>query len=490
MARHRDTCLCNIVFSFFSTLANRQESSATFIVNRHCDIMYRFILEYCSSKTVIGTIGRRPDSTVSSSQVRSILQRGCKKKQHWHSAKETNVRPFSSSVHQTDENDDDEFSFLYSLPWQFLRAADSANFDEATHQRNDVLFESATGKPILTQTRSSQLSKHRRLSIDNYSVVDGNKCNILWSDGWMSSHDLSWLERQFHRWRGSQQEDRKLWSGMTEHFVRNSSDLSMSFQELIEEDGTGMSRALKALYEYGILLVTKTPMHDNGECVAALGAALSGGSVKDRPSTSILASYRAGGREIVLPFGTDGPLRTLYGRVWSTSSADQADGTSVADSAYSNDALPLHTDSSYLRDPPGLQIFTMVQTALVGGESVICDGFAVAEVLRTQNPDAFKVLSTTTRRYHSQDTLTGWHLEASGPVIQVRDNQIVGIRHNDLDRLPDIPPNDVTEPQEIDEFYDNLSRAHAAWDALLAQDKFRLVVKLQPGDTIVVANQV
>jgi hypothetical protein len=429
-------------------------------------------------------------TATSSNKSWPMLRSGYKKKLQGQSATKVIFKPFSS-VHQTDENDDDELSFLFHLPWQFLRSADSANFDESTYQRNDVLYDSGTGKPILTPPRSSLCSNQKsRLSIDDYSVVDGNTCNILWSDGWMSSHDLSWLERHFHRWRGSQPEQRKLWSGMSEHHVRTSADLSMSFQELIGVDGSGMSRALKTLYEFGFLLVTRTPMDDNGAGVAALGASLSGGSVKDHPSTSILANYRAGGEETVLPSGTDGPLRTLYGRVWSTSSADQADGTSIADSAYSNDALPLHTDSTYLRDPPGLQIFTMVQAAVVGGESVVCDGFAIAEVLRATNPDAFQILSTTDRLYHSIDTVTGWNLEASGPVIKVQDGRVVGIRHNDLDRLPDIPPSDVIEPQDVDDFYVNLSRAHAAWDALLAQDKFRLVIKLQPGDTIVVANQV
>eukprot|EP00539_Tryblionella_compressa_P008749 CAMPEP_0178790086 /NCGR_PEP_ID=MMETSP0745-20121128/7247_1 /TAXON_ID=913974 /ORGANISM="Nitzschia punctata, Strain CCMP561" /LENGTH=171 /DNA_ID=CAMNT_0020448073 /DNA_START=108 /DNA_END=623 /DNA_ORIENTATION=+ len=130
----------------------------------------------------------------------------------------------------------------------------------------------------------------------------------------------------------------------------------------------------------------------------------------------------------------------------------------------------------------------MVQPALEGGESVFGDGFAVASALRESNPSAFEVLSTVIRTYHSQDPVTGWHLKASGPVIQVQHGRIVGIRHNDLDRLPDLPPGNLTEPKEIDVFYKELEDAHMAWDALLAQDTHRLVIKLQPGDTMVVAN--
>ena len=54
---------------------------------------------------------------------------------------------------------------------------------------------------------------------------------------------------------------------------------------------------------------------------------------------------------------------------------------------------------TYHRDPPGLQIFTMVQPAIEGGESVFVDGFAVAEELQSTDPaDAFHVLSNTVRR--------------------------------------------------------------------------------------------
>jgi alpha-ketoglutarate-dependent taurine dioxygenase len=171
-------------------------------------------------------------------------------------------------------------------------------------------------------------------------------------------------------------------------------------------------------------------------------------------------------------------------------SGGQPEGTSIADSAYGIEGLPLHTDMTYHRDPPGLQIFTMVQPAGEGGgESIFCDGFAAAEHLRKMNPEAFATLSETTRRYRCVDEETGWHLEASGPVISVHNGTVVGIRHNDLDRLTDLPPPEATG-EEIDKFYDRLQAAHEAWDSILCQDDFRLVVALQPGETMVVANQV
>jgi hypothetical protein len=132
----------------------------------------------------------------------------------------------------------------------------------------------------------------------------------------------------------------------------------------------------------------------------------------------------------------------------------------------------------------------MVHPAMQGGESIIADGFAVANELRKTDPGAFAVLSQSVRRYRCIDQATGWNLQACGPVISVRNGKINSIRHNDLDRLPDLPPSGILKPDDIDAFYKSLQMSHAAWDKLLAQDKFRLVIKLQPGETMVVANQV
>eukprot|EP00980_Cylindrotheca_fusiformis_P028423 scaffold22599_cov139-Cylindrotheca_fusiformis.AAC.14 len=377
---------------------------------------------------------------------------------------------------------DDLKQILKSLPWQYLRASDPSNYDNSTYQRTDVSFDVNNGKPIIENREP------KAYTIDNISV-DNDTYHVKWSDGRASSYPTASIQNQVDRWKQRYPENRIPWSGLTEEKVRESSSLSIPFSKLISNPG--MKRAITTLYEYGILLVTETPVSDGGAGIAALGAALGGGSVKELRSNSVLKNYMEGGSEIMLPHGTDGPLRTLYGTVWSTISGGQADGASVADSAYGNDGLPLHTDMTYMRDPPGLQIFTMVEPAIEGGDSIFADGLALATSLREKDPEAFHVLSTAIRRYSCRDPVTGWQLEASGPVIQISsDNQIVGIRHNDLDRLPDLPPSTISAETDIDDFYAALERAHTAWDSLISQDKFRLVMKLQPGDTMIVANQV
>ena len=163
---------------------------------------------------------------------------------------------------------------------------------------------------------------------------------------------------------------------------------------------------------------------------------------------------------------------------------------------------------NYISNPPGVQIFLMVQPATAGksnqestkitahkGQSVYLDGFAAAERLRIENPDAFHLLASTERRYRCIDDEEGWHLEACGPVINALPREhgwgpVTSIRHNDLDRLPDLPPYSISDDEsKYIKFYDELKNAHEAWDNILRRDEMRLVIDLKCGDCVLVSNQ-
>ena len=134
------------------------------------------------------------------------------------------------------------------------------------------------------------------------------------------------------------------------------------------------------------------------------------------------------------------------------------------------------------------------------GQSVYLDGFAAAQQLLLENPDAFHLLATTPRRYRCIDDEEGWPLEATRPLIETIPSgknewgPVKSIRHNDLDRLPDLPPYPTTmdtaeNNNHNDDFYRKLQAAHEAWDDILRRDSMRLVIELQPGDCVLVANQ-
>lgn len=398
--------------------------------------------------------------------------------------------PRTKSFHKTarefsHDSKDAKIALVKKLPVPFLLSLDSKHYDSLTHQRLDIEFDKNCGKMRnRSTTENHQIHRHDVISIRDVLLNrDSQTYQINWSDGTHSIYAVQTISEALMRQNYDPSVNQVLWTGYTEDTVRQSTEISISFNDLLED--SGMEASIQALYKYGILLVTQTPVNDGGEAVAALGAALSGGSRKNE--TSLVSHYKDGRKSLVLSHGTDGPLRTLYGTVWSTTTAGQAGGASVADSSYGHEALPLHTDMTYMRDPPGLQIFTMKQPAVSGGESVFGDGFAAAELLKIEDPEAYRILSSVVRRYRSIDDETGWHLEAEAPIITLRNDHVVAIRHNDLDRLPDLPssPNFSSE----NEFYSSLRMAHEKWDRILSSDEVRLVMKLKVGDTMVVANQ-
>ena len=444
----------------------------------------------------------------------------------------------------------DENAPINKIPGRFLRLSDKSYLDSSTLQRIDVVFDKTNGKPI--QYESKQTLGSRTDIVKNVSFEDtSERYKVEWNDGHVTYLDSHWIDVQLKRrhvtgqsskasieGNGSINNDlcpttsRMPWTNMTEKEIRSEAQnhkMRFDFKDLLSDDDSILQKAIKSLFQYGIIFVTSTPTSDNGSGVAALASAMSGPSNKSSPETTLMAHYldfkkrnqncgnerKQTNASTILERGTDGPQRTMYGNVWYTNASSMVDGTSTADSAYGNEALPLHTDFTYSRDPPGLQIFTMISPAIQGGESIFADGLAIAEYMRKNHYNEFDTLCRVRRRYRSIDKEHGWHLEGSGPVIEAIDmweglsrvpvndqpmrwGPVVGIRHNDLDKLPDLPPlinsnesvEDQKQQQEYDEqFYQELDQAHDVWNRLLGSDKFRLVVGLQAGDTAVVANQ-
>lgn len=420
-----------------------------------------------------------------------------------------------------------------SLPPYFLRQSDTTNYDTITHQRNDCLFDLQDGKPLIkTHTTFSRLCITKVMEVDNSIVVQ-------YSDGHESKFSKEWIELQIQRRSFRSKHDcavdlapnlpRIPWKNLNEEELRSTNQdvlRTISFDDLVLKSNernkyqksdtplNNIDTAIRILYQSGILLVTSTPIDDAGAGVAALASALSGAANKTSPHTSPLAHYQYCvankiNPRLILEQGTDGPQRTMYGNIWSTHSSEMAEGISIADSAYGNEALPLHNDMCYYRDPPGLQIFTMLSPADKGGESIFGDGLAIAECMRKNYPEEFDTLCSIPRRYRSLDRETGWYLEATGTVFKAVDRwqgsisenmksdvwnpcerwgPVLSIRHNDLDRLPDLPPPNLPD-ELVSEYYEKLERAHYSFDRLLGSDEFRLIVNLKPGDTVVVANQ-
>lgn len=104
----------------------------------------------------------------------------------------------------------------------------------------------------------------------------------------------------------------------------------------------------------------------------------------------------------------------------------------MQDSAYSAGYLHPHTDGTYCLDPPGAQILLCVEKNGTGGASILVDGFAVAEALKTHHPHDYATLcETAIEACYCGD---GVQLKAQHPVFREQHGRLTQVCFNNYDR--------------------------------------------------------
>eukprot|EP00798_Chlamydomonas_sp_ICE-L_P019986 gene19986-26700_t len=177
------------------------------------------------------------------------------------------------------------------------------------------------------------------------------------------------------------------------------------------------------------------------------------------------------------------PRPTMYsGDMWKT---EVRPVEKSQDTAYGSDALPSHTDGNYFEAAPGnyfeaasgnyfeaapgVQVFHATVAAKDGGGSILVDGFAVAQLLKTEQPAAHDWLLSNKTPYHYLDgaTYSDFH-------------------YNALDRAAFAAPPGVGNPVAW------LADAYAAVRALecaMASPELELHFTLQPGTVLAFDNR-
>ncbi|HXQ17605.1 MAG TPA: TauD/TfdA family dioxygenase [Caulobacteraceae bacterium] len=167
---------------------------------------------------------------------------------------------------------------------------------------------------------------------------------------------------------------------------------------------------------------------------------------------------------------------TNYGRLFDVRIEPQPGNL-----AYTDRALDLHTDNPY-RDPvPTLQLLHAITIDDAGGgETLFVDGFAHAEALRREAPDAFDLLARTPVRFtfraasgerwsHAAPVLT---LDANGAVEAVR------LNHRSLDLAPG-------DAAATDAWYD----AYLAFYRRIHSPEAAYGRRLSPGEVVIFDNR-
>ena len=164
---------------------------------------------------------------------------------------------------------------------------------------------------------------------------------------------------------------------------------------------------------------------------------------------------------------------TNYGRVFDVRVAVGA--ANLADTA-----LPLsaHTDNPYREPTPTLQLLHCLATEVDGGETMLVDGFAAVERLRTSSPEQLAALAREPIRFAYRDETA--ELEAEFPVVSLdADARPRAVHLNN--RSKGVPHG---SPDAVAEWYG----AYLALLGLLESPQLQIVFRLEPGDVVVFDN--
>jgi trimethyllysine dioxygenase len=171
---------------------------------------------------------------------------------------------------------------------------------------------------------------------------------------------------------------------------------------------------------------------------------------------------------------------------------------SMADTAYTNIALPAHTDTTYFTDPAGLQSFHLLSHTPApneavsagkseaqspqGGASLLVDGFAAADDLKRRHPLAYKILSKVRLPWHASGN-KGITIapDRRYPVLELDHDtgELHRVRWNNDDRGV-VPWDDEYSPEQ---WYE----AARLWDATL-KSHFECWIQLKPGKVLIFDN--
>jgi gamma-butyrobetaine dioxygenase len=164
---------------------------------------------------------------------------------------------------------------------------------------------------------------------------------------------------------------------------------------------------------------------------------------------------------------------TNFGALFNVRSTPDAN-----DLAYTSVALDPHTDNPYRTPVPGIQLLHCLVNETSGGLSTLVDGFAVAQALRAQEPEAFRILASTPVRFKYIDVDT--ELTASAPPIELDVTGALKAIHFSprLDFVPLLPR------AQLDAYY----RARRLFDHRLRAPDFEIRFLLKSGDLVMFDN--
>ena len=170
-----------------------------------------------------------------------------------------------------------------------------------------------------------------------------------------------------------------------------------------------------------------------------------------------------------------GPLRaTHFGVVYNVMSTPASRTGQFANiGGTASNTLGPHTDEGWRHGPPGISLFHCLESTASGGETILVDGFAAAERLRANDPDAFDFLTRVPIGFAAERN-DEERFRTRGRIICIDlDGDLEGVRFSDRTLPPLDLPDTMIEPAY---------RAIRAFAAELTAPDLAYRHRLEPGE--------
>lgn len=271
----------------------------------------------------------------------------------------------------------------------------------------------------------------------------GDEVHITWNDNHKSSFTTQWLQKHAPGTRENMKTPssilRVLWQGST------LGELPTFPLSELESEGGALRSLFRMLDQYGLAIIE--------------------GVSTSTEAMESLAFTIAGGIE-----------STFYSQGVTVMNAN----LEIADTGYTNIALPLHTDTTYFSTPCRAMMIHITKRDGQGGQTILSDGFFALERLRQSKPEYFDILCNT--KLICQYVGENRNIRAMGPVIKLNPdtNQVECLRFNPLDRavISHLPYHQMLD------FY----KAYQALARELYKKEHSLTIQLNPGQVLLFDN--
>ncbi|MEB3885983.1 TauD/TfdA family dioxygenase [Lyngbya sp. CCY1209] len=174
--------------------------------------------------------------------------------------------------------------------------------------------------------------------------------------------------------------------------------------------------------------------------------------------------------------GQNGPYCTVKA---TPKDGDKSLSPEGQDLSFFANGLSPHTDITYLPTPQIVQLLYCVENEASGGESIVIDGFRVAEDFRRDYPRYFDILTRTPVTFSQFYQSWHYYVSQTTPILQVKDTGEVAkifFCHKNLDL--DLPF------EQVESFYE----AYSTFFRYLKNPAYEYSFRMRPGDCLLVQN--